>query len=107
MSGLKYKTRPIVKRTSLDYFGRFDFDIFCKLLLQMFYSISPCWKSDNAAGKVDVLVGLPIELWKVITETMEQRTLKYVSNCLNTNIYSYLEASGANVIKQYSSKLPP
>ncbi len=25
---------------------------------------------------------------------MEQRTLKNVSNCLNTNIYSYLETSG-------------
>jgi hypothetical protein len=26
--------------------------------------------------------------------TMEQLTLKNVNNCLNTNIYSYLEASG-------------
>jgi len=25
---------------------------------------------------------------------MEQRTLKNVNNCLNTNIYSYLETSG-------------
>ncbi len=25
---------------------------------------------------------------------MEQRTLKNVYNCLNTNIYSYLETSG-------------
>ncbi len=25
---------------------------------------------------------------------MQQHTLKYVNNCLNTNIYSYLEASG-------------
>jgi hypothetical protein len=25
---------------------------------------------------------------------MEQRTLTNVSNCLNTNIYSYLETSG-------------
>jgi hypothetical protein len=25
---------------------------------------------------------------------MEQHTLKDVNNCLNTNIYSYLEASG-------------
>ncbi len=27
---------------------------------------------------------------------MEQRALKNVNNCLNTNIYSYLETSGAN-----------
>jgi hypothetical protein len=26
---------------------------------------------------------------------MEQRTLKNVNNCLNTNVYSYLETSGA------------
>jgi len=26
--------------------------------------------------------------------SMEQRTLKNVNNCLNTNIYSYLETSG-------------
>jgi hypothetical protein len=25
---------------------------------------------------------------------MEQRTLKNVNNCLNTNIYSYLDTSG-------------
>jgi len=30
---------------------------------------------------------------------MEQHTLKNVNNCLNTNIYSYLETSVANVIK--------
>ncbi len=33
---------------------------------------------------------------------MEQHTLKNVSNCLNTNIYSYLETSGVNVIKLFS-----
>ncbi len=27
---------------------------------------------------------------------MEQRALKNVNNCLNNNIYSYLEKSGAN-----------
>ncbi len=37
---------------------------------------------------------------------MEQRILKIVNNCFNTNIYSYLETSGANVIKQYLGKLP-
>jgi len=27
-------------------------------------------------------------------EIMEQRAFKYVNDCLNTNIYSYLETSG-------------
>jgi hypothetical protein len=27
-------------------------------------------------------------------QTMEQHTLKTVNNCLNTNIYSYIETSG-------------
>ncbi len=29
-----------------------------------------------------------------MTKAMEQRTLKNVNNCLNTSIYSNLEASG-------------
>jgi hypothetical protein len=33
--------------------------------------------------------------------TMEQRTLKNVNNCLNTNIYSYLETSGGESYNQY------
>ena len=28
---------------------------------------------------------------------MEQRTFKNVNNCLNTNIYSYLETSGGQI----------
>jgi hypothetical protein len=32
---------------------------------------------------------------------MEQHTLKNVSNCLNTNIYSYLEASGGQSSNPY------
>ncbi len=32
---------------------------------------------------------------------IEQRTLKNVNNSLNTNIYSYMETSGANVIKLF------
>ncbi len=30
----------------------------------------------------------------ICTAQMEQRTLKNVNNCLNTNVYSYLETSG-------------
>jgi len=30
---------------------------------------------------------------------MEHHALKKVGNCLNTNIYSYLETSGASTIK--------
>jgi len=33
--------------------------------------------------------------------TMEQRTSKIVSNCFNTNIYSYLETSGGQSLNQY------
>jgi hypothetical protein len=32
---------------------------------------------------------------------MEQRTLKNVSNYLNTNIYSYLETSGGQIYNLY------
>jgi hypothetical protein len=32
---------------------------------------------------------------------MEERTLKNVNNCLNTNIYSYLETSGGQSSNQY------
>ncbi len=32
---------------------------------------------------------------------MEQRTLKNVNNCLNTNIYSYLETSGGQSSNLY------
>jgi hypothetical protein len=32
---------------------------------------------------------------------MEQRTLKNVNSCLNTNIYSYLETSGGQRIHLY------
>jgi hypothetical protein len=34
---------------------------------------------------------------------MEQRALKNVSNCLNTNIYSYLETSGGRSSNLYSN----
>jgi hypothetical protein len=33
--------------------------------------------------------------------TMEQCTLKNINNCLNTNIYSYLETSGAQCSNLY------
>ncbi len=32
---------------------------------------------------------------------MEQRTLKIVNNCLNTNIYPYLETSGGQSYNLY------
>ncbi len=32
---------------------------------------------------------------------MEQRTLKNVNNCLNTNIYTYLETSGGKSYNLY------
>ncbi len=43
---------------------------------------------------------------------MEQPALKYVSNCLNTNIYSYFETSGGkssilylNVVHFFNSRV--
>jgi hypothetical protein len=33
--------------------------------------------------------------------SMEQCTLKIVNNCLNTNIYSYLETSGGQSFNLY------
>jgi hypothetical protein len=40
------------------------------------------------------LVGCVINYFTAVINTMEQRTFKNVNNCLNTNIYSYLETSG-------------
>jgi len=36
---------------------------------------------------------------------MEQRTLKDVNNCLNTNIYSHLETSGGKSYNLYLNVL--
>jgi hypothetical protein len=33
--------------------------------------------------------------------SMEQHALKNINNCLNANIYSYLETSGGQSSKQY------
>ena len=41
-----------------------------------------------------------------LVNEMEQHTLKNVNNCLNANIYSYLETSGANVIKLEFTAIP-
>jgi len=41
----------------------------------------------------------------VIWENMEQHTLKNINNCLNTNIYSYLETSGGQSSNQYLNAL--
>ncbi len=36
-----------------------------------------------------------------LTDTMEQRTLKNVNNCVNINIYSYLKTSGGQSSNLY------
>jgi hypothetical protein len=36
-----------------------------------------------------------------VLSTMEQHTLKNANNCLNTNIYSYLETSGGQSSNAY------
>ena len=37
---------------------------------------------------------------------MEQKALKIVNNCLNTNIYSYLETSGGQSYNLYITVVP-
>jgi len=39
-------------------------------------------------------------------EQMEEHTLKNVDNCLNANIYSYLETSGGQTPNQYLNVVP-
>ncbi len=39
--------------------------------------------------------------WSVCELQMEQLNLKNVNNCLNTNIYSYLETSGGKSFNLY------
>ncbi len=38
---------------------------------------------------------------KMLLFSMEQHTLKNINNCLNTNIYSYLETSGGQSSNPY------
>jgi hypothetical protein len=43
-----------------------------------------------------------VECWQfVIAGIMEQHALKNVNNCLNTNIYPYLETSGSQRSNPY------
>ena len=42
-----------------------------------------------------------VNVRKLITSAMEQHAFKNVNNCLNTNIYSYLEASGGKSSNLY------
>ncbi len=37
----------------------------------------------------------------IMIGTMEQRAFRNVNNCLNTNIYSYLETSGGKIFILY------
>ncbi len=47
-----------------------------------------------------VKVYLPFLPWEM-QHKMEERTLKIVSSCLNTNIYSYLETFGGQSYNLY------
>ena len=51
----------------------------------------------TSIGKLNGLVWR----WNEIDEIMEQHTFKNVNNCLNTNIYSYLETSGGQSSNPY------
>jgi hypothetical protein len=50
-------------------------------------------------------VGVAISLSDAVSKedflSMEQHSLKNVNNCLNTNIYSYLETSGGQSSNPY------
>ncbi len=46
-------------------------------------------------------IGSRLDIW-----AMEQYALKYVNNCLNTNIYSYLETSGGQSFILYINGVP-
>ena len=51
--------------------------------------------------KVAEAVIVTVAVAGVFAKTMEQRALKNVNNCLNTNIYSYLETSGGQSSNPY------
>jgi hypothetical protein len=54
---------------------------------------------------IEVNYPLPLPIERVyftsVISTMELHTLKNVNNCLNTNIYSYLETSGGQSLNPY------
>ncbi len=54
-------------------------------------SVFQCLKRDLLLTRVACTIN-------ILQSSMEQRTLKSVNNCLNTNIYSYLETSGGKVL---------
>ncbi len=67
---------------------------------QMSLSKSKCWYSYNCLHFLKRAV--PLKKDKSVTIlSMEQRDLKNVNNCLNTNIYSYLETSGGPCYNLY------
>jgi hypothetical protein len=51
--------------------------------------------------RMTVALLIMASLGDITTNRMEQRTLENVNNCLNTNIYSYLEASGSHSSNLY------
>ena len=60
-----------------------------------------CFKFKKIVSLI-VYVGVQfVSLVRIQTFTMEQHALKNVNNCLNTNIYSYLETSGGQSSNLY------
>jgi hypothetical protein len=55
----------------------------------------------NLSLMVQTLKLTSLSLASLKAGPMEQRALKNVSNCLNTNIYSYLETSGGEISNLY------
>jgi hypothetical protein len=55
----------------------------------------PGWEVKSTLAIVAFTQSMPkCILSSSLANAMEQRTLRNVNNCLNTNIYSYLETSG-------------
>jgi hypothetical protein len=54
------------------------------------------WKQRNSRGQ-----GARFDQTRLEKPAMEQHALKNVNNCLNTNIYSYLETSGGQSSNPY------
>ncbi len=66
-----------------------------------------CWKRTSFFAKtssINFSQLLPlshIDIGVVYCSAMDQRALKNINNCLNTNIYSYLETSGGQSSNLY------
>jgi hypothetical protein len=57
--------------------------------------------ASNNSGLLPKILKLNTQTLQLLTMIMEQHALKNVNNCLNANIYSYLETSGGQSFNPY------